>query len=103
MQEDSLQFYKDGLLLIDISTGKVVESGTYSEMITKYNPSNISEEYVGKLIMPGFIDCHTHYPQTEMICSFASSLINWLNTYTFPTESQFGDKDYAAKISTFYL
>lgn len=53
--------------------------------------------------MPGFIDCHTHYPQTEMVCSFASSLVHWLNTYTFPTEDQFKDPVYARKIARFYL
>ncbi|KAL4436216.1 hypothetical protein ABPG74_018200 [Tetrahymena malaccensis] len=102
-QEDALTFYKDGLLVLDLEKGTVIEAGNYQEMRTKYASVQISEEYQDKLIMPGFIDCHTHYPQTEMICSFASSLVNWLNTYTFPTEEQFKDINYAKKISQFYL
>lgn len=86
MQEDALNFYKDGLLVVDVEKGTIIEAGQYAELQKKYPTIQISEEYKDKLIMPGFIDCHTHYPQTEMICSFASSLVNWLNTYTFPTE-----------------
>ena len=53
--------------------------------------------------MPGFIDTHIHFPQTEMIASFGAELLDWLNTYTFPTEQQFGDKEYASEIAQFFL
>ncbi|SPJ23830.1 guanine deaminase [Palleronia abyssalis] len=47
------------------------------------------------LILPGFVDAHMHYPQTGMIASWGKRLIDWLNTYTFPEESRFGDPAHA--------
>lgn len=37
----------------------------------------------GKLLLPGFVDAHVHYPQTEMIGAFGEQLLEWLTTYTF--------------------
>jgi guanine deaminase len=59
--------------------------------------------YPGKLILPGFIDLHVHYPQTEMIAAYGAQLMEWLNQYTFPTEAKFQDADYARKIASFFL
>lgn len=57
----------------------------------------------GHLICPGFVDAHVHFPQTAMIASWGKRLIDWLNTYTFPEESKFGDPEYAADIAARYL
>ncbi|MCL4142097.1 UNVERIFIED_CONTAM: hypothetical protein GTU68_044866 [Idotea baltica] len=40
-----------------------------------------------------------HYPQTGMIASWGKQLIDWLNTYTFPEEMRFVDRDYANDIA----
>lgn len=60
-------------------------------------------DYGNRLIAPGFVDAHNHYPQTGIIASWGKRLIDWLNTYTFPEEMRFGDADYAANISALYL
>ena len=59
--------------------------------------------YGDDLICPGFVDAHTHYPQTAMIASWGKRLIDWLNTYTFPEEARFADPAYAAQIAQRYL
>ncbi|KAG5301919.1 chlorohydrolase [Histoplasma ohiense] len=42
---------------------------------------------------PGFIDSHIHAPQYPNSGIFGSStLLDWLETYTFPLESSFGNK-----------
>src|ERR1700690_3268449 len=53
--------------------------------------------------MPGLIDTHVHYPQTEMIASYGEQLLEWLNQYTFPTERKFKDKSYAKWIAKIFL
>lgn len=98
--DTSYEYWEDALLVI--KEGKVKALGEYSELIKKYEGSKV-KDYTGKLIMPGFIDTHIHFPQTEMIASFGAELLDWLNTYTFPTEQQFGDKEYAQKIAKFFL
>jgi len=45
----------------------------------------------GRLILPGFIDTHVHCPQLDVIASFGTELLDWLNTYTFPAERRYVD------------
>jgi len=56
-----------------------------------------------KLILPGFVDTHLHYPQTEMIGAYGEQLLEWLETYTFPVESQYQCRDHSARMSAFFL
>jgi guanine deaminase len=97
---DCVRFFADGLLVLD--NGRVKEIGNYAEMIDRYSEIPITS-YPGMLIMPGFIDTHIHYPQTEMIAAFGEQLLEWLSKYTFPTEGKFKDKDYAKKVAAFFL
>lgn len=96
----SYEYWEDGLLVV--KDGKVKAIGEYSEWIKEYEESKVID-YTGKLILPGFVDTHIHFPQTEMIASYGAELLDWLNTYTFPTEKQFGNKEYAQKIAKFFL
>lgn len=45
----------------------------------------------GQLILPGFIDTHVHSPQLDVIASYGTELLDWLNTYTFPAERRYAD------------
>ncbi|KAK5169455.1 uncharacterized protein LTR77_005431 [Saxophila tyrrhenica] len=48
---------------------------------------------------PGFIDTHIHAPQYPNAGIFGkSTLLDWLNTYTFPLESSFADLATASRI-----
>ena len=60
-------------------------------------PARQVQEMRDKLIVPGFIDTHIHYPQTDMIASPAPGLLPWLETYTFPTERRFTDPALCAR------
>ena len=53
--------------------------------------------------MAGFIDCHVHYPQTQIIGAFGEQLIDWLNKYTFVAEQQFADKEHAREVAKVFL
>ncbi len=53
------------------------------------------QDHKGKLILPGFIDTHVHMPQLEVIASYGTELLDWLNTYTFPAETRFADPAYS--------
>jgi guanine deaminase len=48
-------------------------------------------DHRGRLIMPGFIDTHVHCPQLDVIASYGTELLDWLNTYTFPAERRYVD------------
>ena len=49
------------------------------------------QDHRGRLILPGFIDTHVHCPQLDVIASYGTELLDWLNTYTFPAEMRYAD------------
>ena len=98
---DAILWHEDGLLIVD--AGKVVAAGDYATLAPALPPGAPVHDYSGKLIVPGFIDTHLHYPQTDMIASPAPGLLPWLETYTFPTERQFGDPAHAGDVAEFFL
>lgn len=99
-EPDSVRYIADGLLVLE--NGKVKELGPYESLQDKYGDVPVTA-YPGRLIMPGFIDTHIHFPQTEMIAAYGEQLLEWLNQYTFPTEGKFKDKDYAQKVAAIFL
>lgn len=60
-------------------------------------------DHRGKLLLPGFIDTHVHCPQLDVIASHGASLLDWLNTYTFPAELRFADPDVAREGAALFL
>jgi guanine deaminase len=94
-------WHEDGLLLV--SDGRVQAAGDYAQLKGSLPPETQVRDYRGKIIMPGFIDTHIHYPQTDMIASPAPGLLPWLDTYTFPTERQFGDPAHAGEVADFFV
>src|SRR6185369_14788405 len=48
-------------------------------------------DHSGRLILPGFIDTHVHSPQLDVIASYGTELLDWLDTYTFPAEQRYAD------------
>jgi guanine deaminase len=94
-------WHEDGLLVV--SDGRVQAAGDYNVLRNSLPEGTTIVDYRGKLIVPGFIDTHIHYPQTDMIASPAPGLLPWLETYTFPTERQFGDPEHAREVARFFL
>ncbi len=98
---NQIRYIEDGLLVTE--NGKIVWFGTWENAQNQLNNAINIEHYPNSLIVPGFIDTHIHFPQTEMVGAYGEQLLEWLNTYTFPTEIQFKDKNYADKIAKFFV
>jgi len=60
-------------------------------------------DHRGCLVTPGFIDTHVHSPQLDVIASYGTELLDWLNTYTFPAERRHADPEVAAVESKRFL
>jgi guanine deaminase len=97
----SYEFYQDGALVVD--RGIVQKVGAYADVLKSIDPSVPWVDYSGKWILPGFVDTHVHYPQTEMIGAYGAQLLEWLNAYTFPTEKQYSNYVYAKKQARFFI
>ncbi|GAB3629359.1 guanine deaminase [Pandoraea terrae] len=94
-------YYRDGLLVVD--DGRVVAVGDYDRLAPTLADGTPVEDLRDKLIAPGFIDTHIHYPQTDIIASPAPGLLPWLETYTFPAERRFENPEHAAAVAKFFL
>jgi len=99
--EERLRHVPDGLLLLN--DGVIVWFGSWQQGEALLPPGFAVTEYRDKPIVPGFIDTHIHYPQTEMIGAYGDQLLDWLNNYTFPTESRYGCEQHADAMSAFFL
>lgn len=93
--KDCLYYEEDGLLVME--NGYISEVGSAVEILATLAPDIPIEVYQDALICPGFIDCHVHYPQTEIIGAYGAQLIDWLNKYTFVAEQKFSDKNHASQ------
>ncbi|WP_313499561.1 guanine deaminase [Stutzerimonas nitrititolerans] len=99
--EASHEYFEDGLLVVE--DGKVVRNGHAADLLSTLPAGTEVIEYKDALITPGFIDTHIHYPQTGMIASYGEQLLDWLDTYTFPTERAFADKAHAGEVAQVFL
>ncbi len=97
--DDAIKYYADGVLLVE--DGHVV-SLRETDKTTLPEHTQLTD-LSGKLLVPGFVDCHVHYPQMEVMASYGTQLLDWLERYTFPAEKRFGDAGYAADTARFFL
>ncbi len=87
-----LDAIKDGYIVLN---GDGVIEGVFSDLPARYQNAQIAD-FGDALIMQSFCDMHLHAPQYPMLgMGMDLPLLDWLNTYTFRTESCFSDPDYA--------
>lgn len=97
----ALRHIEDGLLVL--RDGRIERRGQAREMLAQLPPGTPLTDCSGCILMPGFVDAHIHYPQTDIIASHGKQLMDWLNIYTFPAEGRFADIEYARSVAGFFL
>ncbi|WCM87289.1 guanine deaminase [Acidovorax sp. NCPPB 3576] len=103
--DHSALYEEDGLLAVGPDAQgrqRVQAAGAWSVLAPEYAQWPVLH-WPGRIIAPGFIDMHVHFPQTDVIGSPADGLLPWLENYTFPHESRFADPAYAADVATVFL
>ena len=93
-------FHADGLLLVD--GGHVAACGDYAAIAPSLGGTPV-ESFPGRLITPGFIDLHIHFPQIDVIAAHGEQLLEWLERHVFPAEAAFADPAYAAEAAAFFI
>ncbi len=91
----------DGLILVE--DGRIVGRGEYGPLSRALGTGEQVHDFSGCLLLPGFIDAHTHFPQIDMIASPAGGLLDWLAKHTFPTEARFSDPEICRDTARFFL
>lgn len=99
------QFFDDGGLWI--RDGRIQAAGPWAALTAALPPgvgeSATVHDYRGHLVLPGFVDCHLHYPQAGVIASYGRQLLDWLNDYVFPAEARFADASEAERSAAFVV
>jgi len=97
--EQAIRHFPDGLLVVE--DGIVAACGHWTELAPRF-PAMPVERLPG-LILPGFVDTHVHYPQTQAIAAHGGQLLDWLERHVFPTEAAFADRAVADEAAGFFL
>lgn len=99
--DDAAMHYEPDAVIV-MQDGVITAFGDYASLKPSLDGVAVTH-YPDSLILPGFIDAHVHYPQAQVIASYGTRLIDWLNTYTFVAEQQFSDPQYAEQIARLFL
>jgi guanine deaminase len=100
-EEPAWECWTDGLLWIE--DGRIKGVGDYAAWKDRLPPGCELHDYGNRLIVPGFVDCHVHSAQMDVIASYGTQLLDWLERYTFPAERAFADMSHAQKMSAWFL
>jgi guanine deaminase len=99
--DDACRFIDDGALLV--RGGRIERIGAADQVLAALPRDVAVTDYCGHLILPGFVDTHVHYAQTDMIGSYGEQLLEWLENYTFPVERAFSDPAHAREVAAFFV
>lgn len=89
--------------LVVMQDGQVTAFGPAQEIAATLAADVQVTRYDNCLILPGFIDCHVHYPQIEIIGAHGKDLLDWLHKYTFVAEQKFENSHHAHDAAKVFL
>jgi guanine deaminase len=100
--ERTMRYESDAI--IAMAGGTITHFGPAKDVRAQL-PAGTHVQELGQdtLTLAGFIDCHVHYPQTQIIGAWGEQLIDWLDKYTFVAEQQFADKEHAREVARVFL
>ncbi|MEG3148952.1 guanine deaminase [Sphingomonas sp. ZT3P38] len=99
-QGGTIRHHEDGLLVVE--DGLVVAFGAHADLAPRFADVPV-EHFPAGLIVPGFVDTHIHYPQTDRIAAHGAQLLEWLERHIFPAEAAFADRAHADEVAGFFL
>ena len=91
---DAVQHIEDGVLALN--GGRIEFAASAADFVAQGGNLDACEDLRPAVILPGFVDAHVHFPQVDIIASFGTQLMDWLERYAFPAEAAFADADFAA-------
>jgi len=98
---DTFEYLEDGLLVVE--DGRVARVGPAEPLLASLPRATNVVDRRPALILPGFVDTHIHYAQTDVIASAGRNLLHWLEQYTYPEEARFAQLAHAEEVAEFFL
>ena len=101
LPEGGYRLRADHLILVE--DGRITRIGPAAALLPTVPPGTPVDAHGDRLVLPGLIDAHLHFPQSQVIASPARDLLDWLERHTFPAERAFADPAHAARMARFFL
>ncbi|MFP6747770.1 MAG: guanine deaminase [Alphaproteobacteria bacterium] len=98
---DAVVSHDDGAIAVG-EDGRIQWSGPHAGLPERFSALTV-DHFPNRIIMPGFIDAHVHFPQHRMIAAPAKDLLDWLNRFAFREEAQYGAAGFAAAAAELFL
>jgi len=91
-----LQAFSDGA--VAFHTGRIVACGPWAEVRSSFADADVLDAR-DAILLPGFVDCHVHFPQIGVIGALGLELMEWLQSVALPEEARLADDAYAALVA----
>jgi guanine deaminase len=82
--------------------GRIAWTGDHAALPQDYATWPV-DDHGTKLVMPGLIDAHIHFPQQRILAAPGKDLLDWLTRFTFPEEARYADAAHAAAGAEIFL
>ncbi|HKP40112.1 guanine deaminase [Mycobacterium sp.] len=91
-EDRAARFVGDGLLVV--RDGIIEDFGNFADLSERHAGLPVTH-IEDRLILPGFIDGHIHFPQLRVLGAFGNQLLEWMRSWIFPEELKYKDRTYA--------
>ncbi|HYB29027.1 MAG TPA: guanine deaminase [Solirubrobacteraceae bacterium] len=96
VSEDALETFVDGA--VAFADGRFVAVGAWDSVRAGCPEAEVLDARAA-FLLPGFVDCHVHYPQLPVIGAMGLGLLDWLRLRSLPEEARLADAGYAAAMA----
>jgi guanine deaminase len=90
--------------VVAMAGGRITHAGPAAAVLAAL-PAGTPVTSYGRdaLIVPGFIDCHVHYPQVRIMGAGGDPLLGWLAKHAFRAEQRLADVEAARETARVFL
>src|ERR1700733_10911915 len=85
---DALEMFPDGAVAFE--SGRIVACGSFGSVSARC-PDAVLVDAREAVLLPGFVDCHVHFPQIRVIGALGLGLMDWLRSVALPEEGGVAD------------
>jgi guanine deaminase len=96
VDEGALQGFLDGAVAFE--DGRIVACGVFGDVRARYSDALVVDER-DAVLLPGFVDCHVHFPQLRVIGALGLGLLDWLRSVALPEEARLASAAYANAVA----
>ncbi len=100
LSDGGVEFIEDGVVAVD-DTGCIQAVSPWRK--ARRALTGPVRDLRPHLLLPGFVDAHLHYPQTEIIGRATGHLLDWLETSVFPEEARFRRSEHARRVAEVFV